>query len=270
MNMDISIETVTPETAEAWLGKNMVNNRKLRSAAVAKYSRDMKAGTWQLNGESIKFDRNGELLDGQHRLHAIVHAGVSIDLLVVRNLDPNHYQSVDTGLRRGYRDVLKLRGETNTAILAATLARITNWNAGERAFSGRNVQELTFADMDRTLEENPHIRDLVKEANRLYRRSNLPPALFTTLFYIFDQIDSDDAAEFMRLVATGDGLNSDHPIYLLRKRLAEERQRPGSPSAKLLMGLTIKAWNAWRKGETPRIVSYSPGGKRQEKMPEPI
>jgi predicted nucleic acid-binding Zn ribbon protein len=69
-----SIVYVTPEMAERWLGHNKVN-RNLRNRRVDQFARDMRSGRWQLTGEAIKFGKSGNLIDGQHRLWAVIESG---------------------------------------------------------------------------------------------------------------------------------------------------------------------------------------------------
>lgn len=63
--------------AETWLSRNS-NNRNLRGQVIASYARDMKSGAWVLNGETVKIASNGQLLDGQHRLNAVVESGQTV------------------------------------------------------------------------------------------------------------------------------------------------------------------------------------------------
>lgn len=78
-----TIETVTPMKAARWLKRNIAN-RRVSPKVVRNYAGDMSRGEWLLNGEAIKFDRDGNLLDGQHRLGAIVHNGKSVRLATGR------------------------------------------------------------------------------------------------------------------------------------------------------------------------------------------
>src|SRR5688500_13425048 len=91
--------TITPQMAKDWLAAN-THNRKLRDHHVVALSRDMKAGRWHDTGTPIKFDRAGVLLDGQHRLEAIVLADVPIQMWVFRGLESEVQDYMDTGLRR--------------------------------------------------------------------------------------------------------------------------------------------------------------------------
>ncbi len=103
-----NVEVVTPRVAEEMLKRN-VNNRTLSKKRVSMYVNDILCGTWQLNGETIVIDANGNLKDGQHRLHAILRAGKSVETVVVRGVDPTT-SLYDRGRTRTASDILKFSG----------------------------------------------------------------------------------------------------------------------------------------------------------------
>ena len=87
--MTITEEIITPKMAEEYLAMNTNNYRRLNKDRVAQYAADMRNGCWQENGEAIKFGKNGILLDGQNRLHAIVLANTPIKMYVIRGVESN-------------------------------------------------------------------------------------------------------------------------------------------------------------------------------------
>lgn len=100
--------SVTPEQAQAWLNKP-AKNRKISQRRVGLYAAMMKRGDWMLTNQGIAIDEYGMLIDGQHRLSAIVEAGVPVELLVIRAA-PNKAQLViDQGLKRTAHDQIGLR-----------------------------------------------------------------------------------------------------------------------------------------------------------------
>ena len=127
----VEILDVSPELAETWLSRNP-NNRNLRKAVTEAYARDMAAGRWLVNGETIKFDTSGHLRDGQHRLNAVVLSQTTVSMVVIRGLSPDVMPTVDAGAKRTYSDALKLQGEDNTATLAAVTRRALMWERGAR------------------------------------------------------------------------------------------------------------------------------------------
>jgi hypothetical protein len=97
---------VTPEMAAAWLTANTANRAVRRSHAVS-LARLMRAGEWRLTHQGVAFDRSGHLIDGQHRLLAIVEAGVPVEILVFVDCPDDTFGALDRGLKRQLRDDLK-------------------------------------------------------------------------------------------------------------------------------------------------------------------
>ena len=77
----IELVNVTPELAEFWLTQNSAN-RNVRREVWKAYARDMAAGAWKVTAETIKMSPAGRLLDGQHRLQAVVASGVTVPMFV--------------------------------------------------------------------------------------------------------------------------------------------------------------------------------------------
>ena len=88
--------TITPAMAQEWAGLN-TRNRPVRYTKVAQFARDMTAGKWMLNGETIKIASDGTILDGQHRLYACIQAEVPFETVVIRGLPMEAQDTIDTG-----------------------------------------------------------------------------------------------------------------------------------------------------------------------------
>jgi hypothetical protein len=109
------IETVTPEVASAMLCHN-TGNREVRDSVVAKYMRVISRGEWRVTHQGIAFDYNGQLIDGQHRLMAVVRTGIAVDMMVTRGVDPETFAVLDQGARRTAADILHLPPRTAEVI----------------------------------------------------------------------------------------------------------------------------------------------------------
>ena len=107
--MKIEVINVTPELAAKWLKKN-TRNRKINAAAVNAMVKDMKSGRWLLNGETISFDENDRLVNGQHRLTAIALSGCTIPLAVATEVKATDSEIYDVGNTRNASDLLVFQG----------------------------------------------------------------------------------------------------------------------------------------------------------------
>lgn len=275
---DVEVIKFTPKMAEEWLGRN-VSNRSHRERVSRRYAYDMVNGDWRWTGDPLRVTADGALKDGQHRLKAVVIAGetdpdIVIPFLVVV-VGADAQEAIDTGIPRKLHDVLKLRGEMDAGALAAVIRLATQWDEGvRRSLSTNNSSTGTHAHYLRTLEAHPELRDVIADAQRVSRHCELPASIVGLLWWAFDRIDEtspDDARFFFDRLADGQGLVSGDPIYELRKTLdLIKASVRGERSRTHLIAITIKAWNAYRRGDKVGLLRYRSGGAKPEAFPEPI
>ncbi len=119
---------VTPKLAAQWLEKQNSadndRNRNVRPAKVAAFTRAMKEGRWRATHQGISFDENGNLLDGQHRLLAIVASGISILMIVVYNQPRRNMSVIDRGSTRTTGDTLRILYGMDNATKRGSAARM--------------------------------------------------------------------------------------------------------------------------------------------------
>lgn len=124
--MSIGIETITPQVAERYLQMNR-RNRSVRPSEIEKNARMMAAGEWGLTHQGIAFNEDGALVDGQHRLLAIVKSGTTVPMVVARGVESSMQMFMDDHARRTPSDSLTVhRGEKvssdDVAVLRAALS----------------------------------------------------------------------------------------------------------------------------------------------------
>lgn len=112
---DVKLVDVTPEQAKKMLTRSSFKNRSVSGAAVRKYARDMKNGNWDIMTPNlISVTESGDILDGQHRLRAVVLAGVTVPLWIANGVDPRA-SIYDRGRSRSAKDILCFEGFDVTA-----------------------------------------------------------------------------------------------------------------------------------------------------------
>lgn len=119
---------VTPTLAAKWLERN-TRNRPLSNSVVLRYAADMRAGRWKVTGDAIAFDTTGAVINGQHRLWAVLESNVTIKMLVVFDLDPDVVYVLDDHFKRRLTDILHIaRPGSNIQTKHTAVARAMMFN----------------------------------------------------------------------------------------------------------------------------------------------
>lgn len=261
----VQIETVTPELAEDWL-KGNTRNRPIRPHLITGYARDMAAGRWTLTGEAVKFAADGTLLDGQHRLLAIVQADVPVQLCVVRGLDLQAQNSMDIGAKRTTADALRLNGDKYGKTLAA-VARMILTEGDKTRYRPTNAELIAFVEKDETLR---WVLETVSTGDIYTLRRITSPTVIAYAYWRLHAIDPYATAEFFGKLATLVNLPEGSPILVLHKRLSAHMGKAnGRAYRREVLAYIFMSWNAWRRNESRSIVklSYTNG---ELSIPEPI
>lgn len=136
----ITVETITPDWAkkelqeqESRIAKGVYRNRKINDLTVKLYANDMKQGHWLVNNQGIGFDVAGNLLDGRHRLWAVVKSKRAVDMLVFRGLEArkngsgltvNPIDTIDCGRVRSIGAQMAIDGVPNANVTASVVRAI--------------------------------------------------------------------------------------------------------------------------------------------------
>ena len=250
MNATIPYTTVmniTPDLAKDWLTSNF-HNRNIRPDRVDAMVRDIEAGNWQLTGESIKWTVSNELVDGQHRLAAILKSKKSVESFVVFNLPDSAKSVIDSGASRSLSDVLNWENESNTALLASS-ARLGVLY--ERARLSNTAKfKVTNVEIKEFIKRNPEIRESVQFTNRIKSTVDLYPRVIAFGIWSLSKIDAEKAKIFWENIASGVGLPDGSPILALILRLREANRKRENISFISQISMVFRTWNWWREGKT--------------------
>ncbi len=203
MAIEMKTEVITPERAAHYLKRNVDNYRKISRQKVALYAEEMKAGKWQLNGEGIMFDETGRLKNGQHRLAAILAAGIPVTMTVITGV-ADDVMIFDNGMTRSTKQMAQASGYgdvsgTEAAVATAIVGKFDN-----------KVPKGTVLDW---------LKDHYSEVNRAYRvcgasnRRNLASrvgcVLATYMMLHIEEMKSYEVELFFKIFNTGNTVGSD-------------------------------------------------------------
>jgi hypothetical protein len=260
---DVAVESIGPDKARGLLAANS-HNRNLREPRVAQLAAVMARGEWEMNGETIKVADDGTLLDGQHRLQAIVESGVEIESLVIRDLPLAAQDTVDIGRRRRLADVLAIEGKRDAHALSAGLSMLHRYRTGKRFDYAHNTAPSPKQALQ-LLEETPEMTESVRAARRVTKQIGGPIGVFAALHRIFSEVDPGTTEEFFRQLESGAELEEGDPVLQLRNQVVKPRQdRNYTQSPNHVAALTVKAYNLRRSGRKVDLLSY----RKREKFPE--
>lgn len=250
---------VTPALAEEWLGKN-VSNRRVKQGKVRAFARDIKAGNWLMTGELIKFDTTGKLLDGQHRLLAVIAADTAIAAWVLRDLDAAAQKVMDTGAKRTAADMFHIAGYRNSLSVAALAVYAIRYTT-----VGRDTTEInpTHSEIEEFVVANPDLVDAIERTNRL-RKTLAPvqPSLLALSFWVLSRVDFYAAEAFFTAWETKVGLTSGDPLIALDRRLKTAITERQNVNRDEWMSVIFRAWNARRAGTKLQSIPVSSRGSR--------
>lgn len=120
-NQQTSVVSVTPKIAQMYLLKNS-KNRKIRKSVVSSFVGIIKRGEWKLTHQGIAISEDGFLLDGQHRLHAVIESGTPVLMNVSTGVDSSTFEAIDGGIKRTIGD--RLLCSNNEAQVYCSLGRL--------------------------------------------------------------------------------------------------------------------------------------------------
>lgn len=120
---EIEWERINPALAYKYLETMGASNRNVRQSHIDYLASQMKAGMWRRNPQPIIFDKQTRMVDGQHRMWAIIESNTTQEFAVARGLNPEDVAVIDSGLGRDYSDVAHYQG-WNSDPLTSTIAKI--------------------------------------------------------------------------------------------------------------------------------------------------
>ena len=265
------IVTLTPQMAHQLLTTN-VNNRKLRIREVERYARDILAGNWKLTGEAIQVDWHGNLINGQHRCNAVIMANKPIEVLLITGLDPETQSVIDVAVKRTAVDALRWAGFSGDLTIMSKIARVdTLWRSGFRFTSSTthgSYPALSHSEIVDWVSNNPEAFVSARFGQSHYSSIGFTPSIMAFAHMLMREVDEIACDVFwqelieMRTNGLGDP-------RLTMTRIVQARRAEG---VKLSDGVQLyymmRAWNAWRSGDSLTRMPVFSNSKPAE-VPQP-
>lgn len=249
MFIDSQVEEITPQQAALWLEAANLHNRPLNLERAHALAGAISRGEWALNGDAIRFCTSGQLLDGQHRLQAIVLACKPVKSLVVRGLAPGSFATIDTNraVRTG-RDVMALSGIQNYSVVAP-MARLMHYFEATGNPYDNSPEKVPSAEQLLLIAQRPGFAAVASDVLAArWCKKFIGTGLTGFAMYVFGQYRQEHAAAFFSKLDTGIGLEQGSPILLLRDRMTVDLG-PGHTMKPIAKGaLLFKAFRLYLLG----------------------
>lgn len=254
-------EYVTPERAKELLEYN-TDNRQYRDLHAQEYAQYMRSKDWHDTGDAnVKFTKDMKLIDGQHTLNGIRKAKMNIWLRIAYNVPAEVFKYLDTGKKRSIGDFLKIEKFANPVVLGSAVRIILLYEAGKSPGTNKGtgddrsiVSNTTIIDFAR--DNRVALKDMISDANKIKLSFQyLTAAQITFLNWIFAKRHKGMTDEFLDSLATGYGstgekLDKDHPIQVLRGKLVANHAKSANKyTLRDKLALCIWTWNHIRTGD---------------------
>jgi hypothetical protein len=257
----------TPELAAQYLGRVNVQ-RRLKPTTVAGYASDMMAGRWEEDTNAIVLNDDGDLVNGQHRLTAVVQSDCTVGFWVRRGAPLESILRMDQGAPRAGGDQLAILGMTSGHQLHAIARVVLNY----RACPGKvwNTPLLTTITKSLVTDEAYTNADTYISANhaighwpRIRCNRSVAGALHVLIHQ--DSNHADGWEEFSTGVVSGAGLGPADPRLALRNFWIRPDRGRGFGARQAELFATIRAWNGYVRDEELKLLRMP----RREQLPMP-
>lgn len=246
MSVTCKIEQITPAMAKTMLNMNTGNFRHIDKARVRNYAREMRTNNWDMNGETIKFNRR-LLLDGQHRLLAIIESKCTITMLVVRGIESDAMH-IDRGKPRSIGQWLRHNKIKNAPAIAAMTRSAIVHTKGLWSKMSVGIDGVTDSECIAFAETHQETLQLAYKGPRVQGMSN---SVLSTILFLgsenYDVTDNEFAGWFREGLATGTELTQTDPAFHFRNRLLQQQGGKRMTNFMIRMLATL-AWNKTVEG----------------------
>lgn len=242
------------------------------NARIQQYAAAINAGDWQeLISDQIAFSWDGKLLNGYHRLKAIVLTGKTLrNASIAFGLDPAVYSVIDTGMGQKTKHKLLL------ANVPKTLVQPMSQGLGLYLCYDAALKEGKFPRKSRFTPQkehdfhiaNPKFKLMAEEVMGLTQknwREVLPPAVVICLAFMAVEKGhpQDVALGFIKLIGNPETGNQRHPAWALYKHL--QRLKEGMRNREKKLAKAVRCFNKWaQKGEMSRVIGIIEPGNKAE------
>ena len=243
-----TLEKITPAVAKAML-RNNPKNRLLKPRLVEQLASDIKSGEFHVTHQGIAFDEKDNLIDGQHRLSAVVAADKAVDMYVTRGLHPDMMNVVDIGAKRTQADVLRMQGYHSSPCLSAAAQIYYAYVHRKFSFSDKKGRYINNFTLTSFVKAHP---DLIKAVEWTQNHNRLKdfgrPSVVAAFYAIFHKKNKAKANEFFRVLIDNHSEKKYHPAVILYEHILRRKANRIETDRRYTMAAFIISWGNFVTG----------------------
>lgn len=226
-------QTITPEVARLMLSRNF-RNRRINERRVQILTSDILKGNWTDTPQPIAVDSDGNLLDGQHRLTAVVKANMPVKMTVAYDVPKNAV--IDRVLERSSGEALYMRNLISKPMSARDAQAVVN-----RYLSiSKSAESKVMSDTDKVAFINQNEENILKaislsrqgaSRDALCKRAGIQTALFAALL---NGVNEEELRRFTVAVNTGFMESAEQSAAIILRNYTIENPVTGESASKEL------------------------------------
>lgn len=210
--VECKVINVTPALAAHYLSNNP-SNRRIAPSRVSSFASMMEAGQWVVNGETIVVSATGRLLDGQHRLSAVIEYGRAVPMLIATGAADSTFSTIDIGAKRTASHIFTMSDIPYAAATAAAAAIL--YKLFHNVMATHSVPTPYLLELVRRY---PQISQWAPKAERSKNIIATAPLLAACVYLDAIAHTPQLAAELVEGLQTGENLSRGNPVLALRNR----------------------------------------------------
>jgi len=279
-----TVETIGPSKAKIYL-RNQAPNRLVNESLVIQYAIAMLDDEWRNTGDPIKFDEKGRLIDGQHRLRAIVESETEQRLSIARNVPYGELLTIlDTGRKRNAGDVLTIltadtdsgytfvypRNLPSVAKMVMTFYKLNDMNRNSRYTATLS----TTAIVNFCKQNQNALQDACRFQARIAHVASftMNKSALAASIYVCHEVNPAMTESFVNELVRPQTTEG-NPAYVLREQAMRDNNKRApswTKDTRLTAAYFIKAFNAYVEGRSVATIRFKAFGDAMEEFPQPL
>lgn len=256
---------LTPELAKEWLDTMPEYQRSASALVIAEYAKDMVDGRWvEGTGDAIRFNKQGQMIDGQHRCLAVIESGVSIMVTIIEGLDDEVYLVLDKGRKRTAADTIGGKNANVRAAIAKAMIALSNGMPVASILGGNSSKKNSPISATEAAEVAKRKEDTVSQILECYQQLKVAnngrfaaPVATCLVAYALELNGSIE--NFYEFCSDLNKPVQERPIVctMAREKAASFSITKGKSKNTMIFAIFAIAFKNWASGITPKIIQTS-------------